>query len=117
MGQRRLATRCGVAPSTISRVVRGETSPSYRLAALVTAALSANLGVALDVRDVFSTDGTYPTACVCDLIASCTGCFPPEAYDEDGAMRPEFRDLRPSDWCRFPKSPDPTHQPSITFPS
>lgn len=104
-GQRRLARDCKVSPSTISRLVRGETLPSYVLAEAVTAAISRRLGVPVDMRDVFSTDGTYPTACVCDITPSCAGCFPPEAYDEDDRMRPEYRDQRPGDWCRHRPMP------------
>ncbi len=100
--QARLARDCGVSCSTISRLVRGKTAPSYRLARAVTDALSKGLGVPLDMRDVFTTDGTYPTPCVCDLTTSCTGCFPGEAYDAEGNIRPEYRDLRPGDWCRYP---------------
>lgn len=101
-GQRRLARDCGVSPSTISRLVRGETTPSYPLAARITQAISRRMGVPVDVRDVFSIDGSsYPTACVCDVTPNCKGCFPPEAYADDGTMLAEYRDLKPGDWCRF----------------
>lgn len=106
-GQRRLARDVGVSHSTISRLVRGETAPSFQLAEAVTQALSRRLGVPVSIRDVFTTDGTYPTPCVCDLTPDCKGCFPPEAYTEDGTMKPEYRDLRPSDWCRFPPMESP----------
>jgi transcriptional regulator with XRE-family HTH domain len=105
-GQARLAADCSVSRSTISRLVRGKCSPSYRLARAVTDALSKRLGVPLDMREVFTTDGTYPTACVCDLTPGCTGCFPEEAYDAEGNLRPDYRDLRPGDWCRYLPSPE-----------
>lgn len=107
-GQFRIAHDCGVSCSTISRLIRHQTNPSYRLARAITDVLARRLGVPLDMRDVFSTDGTYPTPCVCDLIPDCHGCFPDEAYDSEGNMQPEYRDLRPGDWCRFP--------PLITLP-
>ncbi len=88
-----------------SRLVRGETAPSYALAEVVTTTLSRKLSVELSMRDVFSTDGTYPTPCVCDLTTYCNGCFPPEAYHEDDTLKPAYRDLRPGDWCRFPPRP------------
>src|SRR5438094_124143 len=70
-GQARLAYNCGVCRSTISRLVKNEFSPSYRLARAVTDALGKRLGLPLDIRDVFSTDTTYPTPKVCDLTPSC----------------------------------------------
>ncbi len=100
-GVRRLARDCGVAHSTISRLIRGQSEPSYTVAEAVTRCLEKRLGVPLSMREVFTTDGTYPTACVCDLTPFCKGCFPPEAYDDDDVMRPEYRDLKPSDWCRY----------------
>lgn len=100
-GQARLARDCGVCRSTISRVVHNRLSPSYSLARAITDALGRRLGVPLDIREVFSTDGSYPTARVCDLAGNCRGCFPPEAFDEDGAVLPDYRNLSPGDWCTF----------------
>ena len=111
-GQCRMAHDCGVSCSTISRLARGETSPSYKLARRVTDALSRRMGVPLDLREVFSTDGTYPTSCVCDLTPDCNGCFPDEAYDGECNMRPEYRDLMPGDWCRYPPLTSDTHTTS-----
>lgn len=101
-GQCRLAKDCHVSCSTISRLVRNQTAPSYALARAITDAISARLGVPVDMRDIFSTDGTYPTPCVCDLSPQCHGCFPDEAFDNEGRLLPEYRDLKPGDWCRFP---------------
>lgn len=100
-GQRRLAADCGVARSTISRLVRGSLSPSYQLAEAVTRAISRRMGVPLDPREVFSRDGTYPTPRVCDVTPDCTGCFPDEAYDAEGTMRPEYAAMLPGDWCTY----------------
>lgn len=111
-GQHRLAADCYVSSSTISRLVRNQTSPSYRLARAVTDALARRLGVPLDMRDIFSTDGSYPTACVCDLSPSCTGCFPPEALDDDGQFTPAFVGLKPGDWCTYPALQTPPAQAS-----
>src|SRR5579872_1809763 len=100
-GQCRLARDCGVSCSTISRLVRGVTCPSYHLARTVTDELGKRLGVPLDMREVFSTDGTYPTPLVCDLTPHCRGCFPPDAFEEDGSLKSDFQGLRPGDWCRY----------------
>jgi len=100
-GQARLAVDCRVSRSTIGRLVHNQISPSYALARAVTDALSRRLGIAVDMRDIFSTDGTYPVAKVCNLTQNCNGCFPPDAYDEDGSLRLEYRDLQPGDWCTY----------------
>jgi transcriptional regulator with XRE-family HTH domain len=120
-GQQRLANDCGVARSTISRIVRGTQSPSYQLAEAVTRAISRRMGVPLDPREVFSADGTYPTPRVCDVTPDCTGCFPDEAYDAEGNMKPEYAAMRPGDWCTYPRPVRPgvpeEAQPGSPLPS
>ena len=101
-GQARLAADCHVSRSTISRLVRGKSLPSYRLARAITDALSHRLGLPLDMREIFTTDGTYPTACVCDLTPDCRGCFPDAAFDALGSRKPEYAHMNPGDWCRYP---------------
>lgn len=101
-GQCRLAADTGFSRSAICRLVRGKSSPSYRIAQAVTDALSNRLGVPLDLREVFTTDGTYPTPCACDLTPDCRGCYPEAAYDSSGTMLPEYRRMNPGDWCRYP---------------
>jgi hypothetical protein len=82
--------------------MRQKSNPSYSFVVAVTRALSYRSGIPLDMRDVFATDGTYPTASVCDLL-DCTGCFPPEAWDErTDSLRPEWEEKIPGDWCRYP---------------
>ena len=111
-GQNRLARDCGVSASTISRLVRGESLPTYQLAAQVTRAIEIRLGVPIDMREVFSTDGTYPTSVVCNLVPYCKGCYPPEAYFENDAMRQEYQTQKPGDWCRYPVWTKPLAQPN-----
>ena len=96
-GQARLADAAAVARSTISRLVNGRISPSYRLARAVTDALEKRLGQPLDIRDVFTTDGTYPTPSGCAL-CRCKGCLPEDAWGEDNVLKSEWRDARPGDW-------------------
>ena len=74
----RLARDAGVSHSALSRVLSGRAAPSFALAWKVTHALERRLGAALpggrlDPREVFSLDGTYPTASVCELVG-CPGC-------------------------------------------
>jgi transcriptional regulator with XRE-family HTH domain len=101
-GNCRLAADCGASRSSISRLVRHRSSPSYALARAVTEAVGRRLGKPVDIRELFSTDGTFPTPCVCHLTRDCTGCFPPEAYDSAGNLLPQYHGLQPGDWCRYP---------------
>jgi len=87
----------GVSRSTISRLVHGRINPSYRLARGVTDVLERMLGKPLDMREVFSTDGTYLTPSGCAL-CRCHGCLPDTAWDEDGHLKPGWEDARPGDW-------------------
>jgi DNA-binding XRE family transcriptional regulator len=96
-GQARLAAEVGVSRSTISRLVNGRINPSYRLARGVTSALERMLGYPLDMRDVFSTDGTYLTPSGCGL-CRCPGCLPDEAYDSEDNLHPAWRGQQPGDW-------------------
>lgn len=101
-GQRRLAKDCGLSQTTICRLIRGEMEPSYRVAAAVTRALQSRLEMPLSMRECFSTDGTYPTAKVCDLTGYCGGCSPYDALQDDGTLKSEYQDLKPGDWCTYP---------------
>ena len=96
-GQARLASEVGVSRSTVSRLVNGRINPSYRLARGVTSALERMLGYPLDMRDVFSTDGTYLTPSGCGL-CRCPGCLPDEAYDSEDNLHPAWRGQQPGDW-------------------
>lgn len=102
-GQARLAAEVGVSRSTISRLVNGRINPSYRLARGVTAAIERLLGYPLDMRDVFSTDGTYLTPSGCGL-CRCGGCLPDEAYDTEGNMGVEWLGQSPGDWSMTPSA-------------
>src|ERR1700722_8339469 len=90
-GQYRLARDCGLSQATISRLVRDEIEPSPHVAATASKGLPTRLGMPLALRECFSLDGTYPTPRVCDLTGFCGGCFPYEALQDDGTMKPEYR--------------------------
>lgn len=99
-GTARLALDCDVAASTISRLIRGKLSPSYSLVKSVTQALSERLGRSLDMRDLFTTDGTYPTVSTCELVG-CKGCLPPWAWNElTDTLKPEWRHQQPGEWSK-----------------
>lgn len=95
--QSRLARDAGVSESAVSRMVRGRCKPSLAVALRVTGALSRRLGRQIDVFEVFSLDGRYPTPSVCDL-CGCPDCLPPQAYDEEENLRPEFTHTMAGNW-------------------
>ena len=96
-GQARLAKEAGVSKSTVSRLIRGKTLPSYSLVYSVTRALEARLGKTLDPRELVGFDDTWPTLSVCEL-TGCSGCLPDNAYDETGRLKPEYKDIRSGEW-------------------
>ena len=100
-GKARLAADVGVSRSTICRLVSGTCSPSYHLVVAVAEALSRRMDARLDPREIFTTDGSYPTSSACDL-CGCGGCLPEYAFRSSGERYPEFRDMQPGDWCRTP---------------
>lgn len=111
-GFARLAAKCGVARSTISRIIREKSSPTYQLAHRITQVISDHHSGVLDMRELFTTDGTYPTDSVCALM-DCKGCFPPEAWNEaSNTLKPSWRGKNPGDWCRTTRQePQTTQKP------
>lgn len=100
-GTARLARDTGLAPSSISRIIRGKVSPSYVAVETITKAISQRLGRRLDARELFTTDGTYPTPSTCELM-DCSGCHPPEAWCEiTNTLRLPWRWRIPGDWCLY----------------
>ncbi len=97
-GQVRLAREVGVSRSTVCRLLSGKSAPTFPVMAGVVTALSRRLDRPLDLADVFSPDGIFPTASVCAL-CGCGGCLPAQAYDSDeDTLRPEYRHLRSGAW-------------------
>ncbi|MDQ3812894.1 MAG: helix-turn-helix transcriptional regulator [Armatimonadota bacterium] len=95
--QARLAEDLGFSKSAVSRLLRAECSPTLALAYAVTETLEKRLGQQLDPRELFSVDGTYPTASACQLVG-CRNCLPAEAYDRDDNIRPEFSGVKAGQW-------------------
>ncbi len=85
----RLSRDAGVSKSAVSRLVQGHTSPSFALVTAITRALEKALGVPLDPREVVSTDGTYPTPSVCDLVG-CRRCGLYEVHTQSELVVPVF---------------------------
>ena len=97
-GQVRLARDVGVSRSTVCRMLSGKSAPSYPVMAGVVVALSRRLNRPLELGEVFSPDGIFPTPSVCRL-CGCGGCLPAQAYDKrDDTLRPEYRDVRSGAW-------------------
>lgn len=102
-GETRLARDAGVSKSAVCRLLNGHSSPSFALVVAITKALEMRLERPLDPRDLISLDGCYPTASACEL-AGCRGCLPNEAYDANGHIKPEFKNVKPGQWCVSPRS-------------
>lgn len=98
--QARLASDCRVAPSTICRLLTGQSSPSFALVTAIADALEKQLKRRIDPRELVSINGEYATPWTCAL-CGCGGCLPDEAYDEDDRLRPEYRDVRPGEWTNL----------------
>lgn len=96
-GQARLARDVGVSRSTICRLINGRTKPTATLVRKVSAALSLALACPLSPRDLFSPDGTYPTASGCAL-CHCPGCIPEYAFDRCGERKEAYLTMQPGDW-------------------
>ncbi len=116
-GFARLAEDTSFSRSTICRIAQGSANPSYRTAEAIAWAISKRCGILLSPREIFSTDGTFPTSSTCQLM-NCSGCLPPEAWDEEtDTIRPEWRDKKPGEWSRVaadPASPGNTQLTSIS---
>lgn len=75
----RLAADSGLAKSTISHLIHGRVHPLYNTVVAVVNCLERETGRHLETMEVFSKDGCYPTASVCQLLG-CSPCKPPIVY-------------------------------------
>lgn len=96
-GTSRLAADAGVSKSTISHLVRGLNNPLYITARRIVKCLEFQLGRSLHPDEVFSLDGSYPTASVCQL-CGCKACLPDSIYENDGSRKKGFEDVVPGLW-------------------
>ena len=103
-GETRLARDAGVSKSAVSRLLTGQSSPSFALVVALTKALEKRLERPIDPRDLISLDGSYPTATACEL-AGCRGCLPAEAYDAQNRLKPEYKGVKPGQWAVSLRSP------------
>ena len=100
-GQARLAREAGISPSAISRLVRGETNPSFTHVLALLRVFEKHLGKRIDPRDILILDGDYPTPSVCEL-CDCKGCLPDQFYNSDGTIKEEFKHIKPGEWSLLP---------------
>lgn len=98
-GASRFAKDAGISRSALSRLMRGESSPSYALVCALTKALERKLGCRIDPRDLISVDGTFLTPSVCEL-ALCNGCLPDCLYDQKDSVKSQYRHIRSGRWSR-----------------
>ncbi|MCX6382468.1 MAG: helix-turn-helix transcriptional regulator [Armatimonadetes bacterium] len=102
MGQARLAEDAGVSRSALSRILSGQSNPSFALVMALHTTLEKELGKRIDPREVLSLDGTYPTPSVCELVG-CKGCLPANFYDRADNIKEEFREVPSGQWSIAPK--------------
>lgn len=69
-----LARDTGISRSALYRIVHEGTSPTLEQALHLTKALSVALEKSLDITEVFTNSGRYPTESVCTL-CNCLGCY------------------------------------------
>ncbi len=96
-GTSRLAKDSNLAKSTICHIIHGRTNPLYKTIAPIIKSLEFQLARNLNVREVFSEDGTYPTKHVCKLVG-CKGCLPDVLHEADGSVKPQWAHVRPGQW-------------------
>lgn len=96
-GQIQLAADAGVSKGAISKLLSGQSNPSFALVLKVVKVLERHLGQRLDLQELFSFDGRYPTRSVCTLVG-CRGCLLSHCYDLDGNLMLTYQDLRSDTW-------------------
>src|SRR5579871_3149390 len=92
-GAARLAKDAGVCRSTVTRFLRGESNPSVFMVLALLEALERQLGRQVDLRELISLDGTYPTPSVCALFG-CPGCLPAKCWNQDDTLKKEYKQLK-----------------------
>jgi transcriptional regulator with XRE-family HTH domain len=88
-GEARLARDCAVSEAAISRLMSGKTSPSFGLVVRIAQAFEKQLKRHIDLREIVSIDGQFPTSTVCEIVG-CRGCTPQAAWNEDDTMKAEY---------------------------
>jgi hypothetical protein len=96
-GTSRLAADVGLSKSTVSHLVHGKVSPLYSTISRAVKCLEIQIQRSLDLREVVSSDGTYPTKSICQLVG-CSGCLPDKVYLDDGSLVPGLEDVKPGQW-------------------
>ncbi|MBB6053942.1 DNA-binding XRE family transcriptional regulator [Armatimonas rosea] len=96
----RLASDTELSQNAISRIVRGKLEPSYFTAQLICRAIQKRSRLRIPLEEIFSTNGSYPTASTCSLMG-CQGCLPSEAWNEcTDRLKPQWRHQKPGDWSK-----------------
>lgn len=94
----RLAADSGISKSTISHLLHGRTNPLYSTVARVVKCLERELRRPLNLKQVFSETGKYPTRNICKLV-HCRGCIPVIAFNEDGSPKPGWEAYPAGQWA------------------
>lgn len=103
-GVNRLAADIDVAPSTVSRLLRGQANPSFAVMWKIGQVLKKRLGKPIDLYDLVSLDGTYPTPSICNL-CDCGGCVISNPHPGLDAFDPHIVEMRLGRWSFHSQSP------------
>ncbi|MCC7434214.1 MAG: helix-turn-helix transcriptional regulator [Methanoregulaceae archaeon] len=96
-GVSRLAREAGVSPSSVSRLINGQSNPSFLMVARLTEALERAYGYRIDPRDLVAENGAFIHRFCCEL-AECKGCLPENALDDFGDVKAAFAGVKAGNW-------------------
>jgi len=96
-GVSRLAREAGVSPSSVSRLINGQSNPSFLMVIRLTEALERAYGYRIDPRDLVAEGGGFLHLFCCDVV-NCPGCLPENALDEFGDTKQAFEEVKPGKW-------------------
>jgi len=96
-GIARLAEDSGVSRAEVSRLLRGRVNPSYVIVERIHVCLEKHARRRINLREIVSETGQYPTAYVCDLM-KCRGCLPAYIYNQENEVISQYRSMRQGQW-------------------
>ena len=96
----RLAVDSGLSEMAVSRLIRGEGNPTYRVVSLVVEALEKQLRRHIDARELISYSNRHWERPICE-VCGCTGCLPSGALMDNGELHPNYQNVQPGKWMSF----------------
>ena len=100
VGRKRLSRAAGLSKMAVIRLIDAETNPTYRVVSKVVAAISDDLGIDIDARELVPYDGKEWERPIC-AVCGCPGCLPEGALRDDGTIDPAYEGVAPGTWKEF----------------